>query len=937
MAGNIKVRISLVGSEELKKAFDQFGDAGKKAFADIEKAAKSADVGGKAAKNIKEAQFAISDAGAAANVAGASVFRLSNLFVGFGVIAAGAAVSGVVALQKIGRAAVDSGVDLDKASKKAGTTAQEYQSLSLAAVRAGVDQSALGEALNSVQKALREFQGANLFQNLARGTADLGVSVRNAGNDFGRLGGFVSNGVRSLTEGSVRVRTFGADVKDLNKDVGEFGQIMQLLGAAFDPVTGKLNSTNQAFGKLLDALAKMGETPQRQALGFKLFGDAFIELEPLLKKGSAGFAEAEAILKKYGLALTDAEIAQAKLAKTSFNELTDSLGRLRDVIGIEFAPLLTRRANQLTEFIRENATTIKGWARSLAESNTAFENWVDRIGKATTELRTRLQNDVSTGLTSFFDDLNKTVEESVNKIADTIQRITTNPGDLQSLGDPGGFGLEAVADQSERTFNEVQRQAEEAIAETQRFLRVMSDGLTEPLQDLSDRAREALGRPLAEQAEKTFTDVRLSGEAAIAETQRFLRVMSDGLPLQDLSDRAREALGGTRRSLSDLAAEGGESLRALNKALNDVAASAEKVGKVTKEIPILNGVQRDIPADQLDGVATKFAEIGTEGADAAQDIGQATSALNLFSESVDNFRTSTNVEDRRGGGPFQGLIDQATNTMEQVKEIIDQGVVGVVQSIEFLFGEVSPFYGLLKQAQSTFADIITASADFVIAVRAVIEPLADGFRGTFESLPTIVQSAMLAVEASVAAMVASVSAQLDALQARIDAINAAAASAGSGSDTDGSFATGGLLRGPGTGTSDSMIIRASSGEFVVSAKAVRKFGARFFAMLNAGRMPKNVKVPAFKMGGPVDVSGMFKIPKFATGGLIGGALSVALPSLAAASSPSQMAAPSRAVTVVIDGNSFGPMIAPENVAGALVDYATRTKLRRAGAKPSWER
>jgi hypothetical protein len=69
-----------------------------------------------------------------------------------------------------------------------------------------------------------------------------------------------------------------------------------------------------------------------------------------------------------------------------------------------------------------------------------------------------------------------------------------------------------------------------------------------------------------------------------------------------------------------------------------------------------------------------------------------------------------------------------------------------------------------------------------------------------------------------------------------------------------SFAGGGQVRGPGTGTSDSILARLSHGEFVIRARAVQHYGAELFERLNAMRMPPNsipTLVPAFAGGGLV--------------------------------------------------------------------------------------
>lgn len=59
------------------------------------------------------------------------------------------------------------------------------------------------------------------------------------------------------------------------------------------------------------------------------------------------------------------------------------------------------------------------------------------------------------------------------------------------------------------------------------------------------------------------------------------------------------------------------------------------------------------------------------------------------------------------------------------------------------------------------------------------------------------------------------------------------------------YATGGLISGPGTGTSDSLIARLSNGEYVMNAAAVQMFGTGLLDQMNAGL------IPAFATGGGV--------------------------------------------------------------------------------------
>lgn len=73
------------------------------------------------------------------------------------------------------------------------------------------------------------------------------------------------------------------------------------------------------------------------------------------------------------------------------------------------------------------------------------------------------------------------------------------------------------------------------------------------------------------------------------------------------------------------------------------------------------------------------------------------------------------------------------------------------------------------------------------------------------------------------------------------------------------YATGGLIPGAGGPKSDDRLARVSSGEYVMQASSVSKFGSGFFDQLNAGRMPGSQKnagqgildaiIPGFFLGG----------------------------------------------------------------------------------------
>ncbi len=124
------------------------------------------------------------------------------------------------------------------------------------------------------------------------------------------------------------------------------------------------------------------------------------------------------------------------------------------------------------------------------------------------------------------------------------------------------------------------------------------------------------------------------------------------------------------------------------------------------------------------------------------------------------------------------------------------------------------------------------------------------------------------------------------------------------------FAHGGMVRGPGSGTSDSILAWLSNKEYVVNARAVSHYGADLFAALNAMRLPADF-IGRFAMGGLA--RSINSGNKFAQGG---------------------QARSGNNVTFVIDRHKFAVTAGDDTVA-ALKRFSVASQLSSTGRKPSW--
>lgn len=126
------------------------------------------------------------------------------------------------------------------------------------------------------------------------------------------------------------------------------------------------------------------------------------------------------------------------------------------------------------------------------------------------------------------------------------------------------------------------------------------------------------------------------------------------------------------------------------------------------------------------------------------------------------------------------------------------------------------------------------------------------------------------------------------------------------------LAGGGLVRGPGTGTSDSILARLSNFEYVIREAAVRFYGPAFLDAINQRMLPKDF-FRGFSRGGMVP--SRMPVPGFAAGGLV----------TAGSNNP---------ITLVIGGETFSGLLGSDDVANRLLRFGRKRNFASAGRAPS---
>src|SRR6188508_2795371 len=406
----ITQRIALEGADQIKQALAQIGKVGEAAFAQIQAAGENVKLdkpfgavdaaAGRAGASIDTMRVRVSDASDAFGTARSSARALGDQ-VGkaatsmSGAERAGAALANVVlatgtAMRGVGSAvaagsaqftnlnfgvtsiagafrnavgevlkttaalgalpatlfalaksAASTASEIRNNAQAAGTTTTAYQEFAAAAGKLGSDQDQIGKAFaaieestGGVQRAIDDAQktnarffasGSHSLQELAQHYRDVRQTVTDAGGAFGRYG-------IALTEAG---------------------------GKARDPIV--------IFKEVADQIAAIPDPADRAARAVELFGRRVgPDLVPLLAKGSDGIERISKQLWDQGLILSPAQIGVGVEMNRAIGQLQFSITRLKDSVGLLFAPQFTEAANLFRKAITDSRAAIITFAADVA-------------------------------------------------------------------------------------------------------------------------------------------------------------------------------------------------------------------------------------------------------------------------------------------------------------------------------------------------------------------------------------------------------------------------------------------------------------------------------------------------------------------------------------------------------------------------------------------
>lgn len=313
MAGKntITRRVTLEGAEEIRAGLKSLGDAGQRAFRDIQKAA--TDIKGPGptfAASMDRIKKSLVSVGNATVDAGKQIRQFGQHMSLIGGVVGAAAVGFGLFVHSAAEAADEFG----KSAQRVGVSLDVYSRLQFAFEQAQVPAEALQTSLSQLSRHLVEAKkGGN---ESAAAFAKLGVKISDSGGN---------------------VRPVEAIITDL---IGSF--------------------------------SKMKDGAEKTALAMAIFGRSGAQIIPLLNTTKE---EMQALLDqadRLGLGFTKAEFLIGQNFNDTLNATGRAFKALSDHIGLIFAPALTAALQAIQDFVARNREAIVGFVQGVVDAFAAL-------------------------------------------------------------------------------------------------------------------------------------------------------------------------------------------------------------------------------------------------------------------------------------------------------------------------------------------------------------------------------------------------------------------------------------------------------------------------------------------------------------------------------------------------------------------------------------
>ena len=142
-------------------------------------------------------------------------------------------------------------------------------------------------------------------------------------------------------------------------------QVFKRLGVSVTDSTGHLRDSNVVLGEAIDALGRMTNPAERDAMALKIFGRNALALNPLIKAGGAQIARLTEEARENGAVMSGSSVAALDRFKTSMDALKLSISTATGEIAMALLPVVRKLLPLIQSSVVPAIQTFAEWLSNL--------------------------------------------------------------------------------------------------------------------------------------------------------------------------------------------------------------------------------------------------------------------------------------------------------------------------------------------------------------------------------------------------------------------------------------------------------------------------------------------------------------------------------------------------------------------------------------------
>jgi len=196
---------------------------------------------------------------------------------------------------------------------------------------------------------------------------------------------FIDVDMDTMTKSMARLVRSMDNANKGSKDVVE---AFNKLGVSWKDSAGNMRNNQEVFNDLIDALGKIENETERDALAMRLFGKSAQELNPLIQAGSGELARLSEEAHKVGAVLSDEALASAGQFDDMMQTLEASMKGLTATLGVAILPAVQEVVNSVVAIVPKITEAIKtgNWEEAGQAITDGINSLLEKITGALPEL-----------------------------------------------------------------------------------------------------------------------------------------------------------------------------------------------------------------------------------------------------------------------------------------------------------------------------------------------------------------------------------------------------------------------------------------------------------------------------------------------------------------------------------------------------------------------